>query len=638
MSFDWFRNINLARLPIWASCFVGTVCIAVLVVSAWHEWDSRKNDLKNAEVGVANLARSLTQHAEDTFELADSLLLGLVQDLETGGTAPQSMARIQAFLNVRKPSLGRIRALFVYDEAGRWLATTESVDLQGRNNSDRDYFNAHKSSGDRHSLIGRPIKSRAGGQWIMTASRRFNHPDGSFAGVVLATIDVAYFSEFYSKFDVGAHGSISLLSRDGILLARGPHLDDYVGRDMSSSPLVSGLHSRPDASIYYFKSPLDGIQRLSFYRISDRYPLMVLAARAQEEVLAPWKAEATTRLYFVFGLTALIAFVGFFLIRQMVERQRIAAALLAKEADFRLLAEESSDMVMRIGADEIIRYVSPSSSRVLGWRPDQLVGTPAFGGINPHDRDRVERTVTALKSGEIDEARLLYRNRHRDRKEIWIETTLRATRKAKTGEIDGVVGISRDMTEHKDLQDKLAALATLDGLTGLANRRYFDDRSRDEWARAKRDGTPLSLLLIDVDHFKKYNDRYGHQTGDECLRSVARAVAQQARRPADLAARYGGEEFALLLPNTDMRGCEQVGEALRKAVSALGIPHSLNIPTKIVTVSVGGAISLPAAATSGELNLMIDAADRALYAAKRGGRDRFEMSGQVITLSNAKSA
>jgi diguanylate cyclase (GGDEF)-like protein len=198
-----------------------------------------------------------------------------------------------------------------------------------------------------------------------------------------------------------------------------------------------------------------------------------------------------------------------------------------------------------------------------------------------------------------------------------------------TGAIDGVVAISRDMTEQKDLQDKLAALATSDGLTGLANRRHFDERLSEEWARAKRDDTPLSLLLIDVDHFKKFNDQYGHQAGDGCLRSVARVLAAQAQRPADLAARYGGEEFALLLPNTDAGGCAEVGERIRGALHELGMLHALNLPSKLVTVSLGGATNLPSQGVT-DCSALVAAADRALYAAKENGRDRLVMSGQVV--------
>jgi diguanylate cyclase (GGDEF)-like protein len=198
------------------------------------------------------------------------------------------------------------------------------------------------------------------------------------------------------------------------------------------------------------------------------------------------------------------------------------------------------------------------------------------------------------------------------------------------------VAITRDMTEQKDLQDKLAALATSDGLTGIANRRHFDERLADEWARAKRDGTPLSLLLIDVDHVKRFNDQYGHQAGDACLRSLARILAAQVRRPADLAARYGGEEFALLLPNTGAGGCVEVGERVREALRELGMLHALNPPSKLVTVSLGGATNIPALAVADDS--LVAAADRALYAAKESGRDRLVMSGQVVAWPGARTA
>ena len=238
-------------------------------------------------------------------------------------------------------------------------------------------------------------------------------------------------------------------------------------------------------------------------------------------------SEAFTRLAVVAGLTLVIALIGFALVRYLQQRSRMAAALVAKEADFRLLAEQSSDVVMRIGLDERIRYASPSYARVFGWDPAKLLGAPALAGINPEDRPRVEQTIAALKEGEVEEARIIYRARHREKGEIWVETALRVTRASDTNNIDGVVAISRDITEQKDLQDKLAALATSDGLTGLANRRHFDERLSDEWARAKRDGTPLSLL---VDRRRPFQEvqRSLRSPGRRCLPARAGADTRRA--------------------------------------------------------------------------------------------------------------
>jgi diguanylate cyclase (GGDEF)-like protein/PAS domain S-box-containing protein len=625
------HKINSTRLPLLAATFVALVCVAIVAWSGWREWSARDLDLKHAEVEMANLARSLTQHADDTVELAEAILAGIVSGLETDGMSPERIARIQTLFDLRKARLGRIHALFVYDETGRWLATTEALNFADLNNSDRPYFQHHRESAERKTLISQPIRSRSGGQWVSTLSRRINHPDGSFAGVVLATVDASYFSQFYGQFDIGANGTISLMSADGIMMARSPDDGTSVGRDLSTEPLFKDIDSRASSGVYYYRSPVDGLQRLGFYQRSSHYPLMILAAEAQSDVLAPWRKEAFARMTLVLSLAGLMAVIGFYLVRQMQGRQRMVEALASKEANFRVLAEGSSDMVTRIGLDGRVYYASPSSVRIVGWRPDQLVGTPALAGVNPEDLPRVMETVTALKRGEAEEARISYRTRHREKSEIWVETTLRITRKV-TGEIDGVVAISRDTTEQKGLEEKLQTLATEDGLTGLANRRRFDERLQEEWARAYRDGKPLSLLMIDVDHFKKFNDRYGHPAGDACLRSIAEILAAEARRPGDLAIRYGGEEFALLLPSTEAAGCELVGERIRAELRKLCVTHALNPPSKRVTVSLGGATSWPTAERSIESSSLINAADRALYAAKKGGRDRLVMSGQVVAL------
>ncbi|WP_314953004.1 diguanylate cyclase domain-containing protein [Bradyrhizobium cosmicum] len=630
------RELGKTRLPLWAAGFVVLICVAILGLSAWREWEMRNVDLRNAEIDVANLAHSLVQHADDTFELVDTILVGLVHRLEIDGTGPDTIAKLQAYLPTRKSS-DRIRGIFVYDATGRWLATTERLDFSKLNNSDREYFQRHRDSRDTGTLIGPPVKSKAGGQWIITASRRINDPDGGFAGVALLTIDVSYFVKFYERFDIGPNGSASLLNNGGIMLARShDESSAFVGRDLSNAPLFREWKKRPTAAVYYFKSPLDGVQRLSYYQRSSRYPVMVLASKSQDDVLAPWRRAATIRSTFVLGLVVLIALIGSYLVRQLWQRQRMAQALAANEAHFRLLAEQSSDMVCRIGLDNRLLYVSPSCVRIIGWSPVELLGTSAVAGIHAEDMERVTQTIAALKDGDAEEARLVYRQRHREKSEIWVEAALHVTRASDSGEIDGVVAVVRDMTAQKDLQDKLASLATTDGLTGLANRRAFDERLMEEWARARRDGTQLSLLLIDVDHFKKFNDHYGHQAGDGCLRALGRILSTQARRPADLAARYGGEEFAVLLPNTGPDGCAEVGEGIRQALHDLAMLHTQNPPSRLITASIGAATSLPSQIAT-DSSTLVAAADRALYAAKESGRDRLVMSGQVVSWP-AKSA
>lgn len=181
-----------------------------------------------------------------------------------------------------------------------------------------------------------------------------------------------------------------------------------------------------------------------------------------------------------------------------------------------------------------------------------------------------------------------------------------------------LVRLSRHL---RQLNLKLTAMAAIDGLTGITNRRRFDEQLEVEWRRAKRDGTALSLILIDVDFFKKYNDLYGHVLGDETLRQVAATLAATARRPGDMAARYGGEEFVLLLPGTDQAGAMQLGARVNEAIRALAIPHGQGTASGIVTVSVGVAGwdgGMPAPADAEQL---LRLADAALYEAKGSGRD-----------------
>ncbi len=171
--------------------------------------------------------------------------------------------------------------------------------------------------------------------------------------------------------------------------------------------------------------------------------------------------------------------------------------------------------------------------------------------------------------------------------------------------------------ELKHSRDALSQMARLDGLTGLSNRRTFDDILDREWRRLARVGQHLSIIMFDVDHFKLYNDTYGHGPGDVCLKKIARCAVDALQRPADMVARYGGEEFVAVLPDTQVAGAEAVAQAIRENVAAQNIPHEKSPTAKHVTVSLGHIPKIGRPPTD-----LVTAADHALYEAKKTGRDR----------------
>lgn len=193
---------------------------------------------------------------------------------------------------------------------------------------------------------------------------------------------------------------------------------------------------------------------------------------------------------------------------------------------------------------------------------------------------------------------------------------------AKTRELDTKIAeLEALQAELEEKNRQLQLLSSLDGLTGIPNRRHFDEMLDLEWTRLAREKMPLSLIILDVDHFKRYNDHYGHLEGDRCLKRVAGTLDSLLKRPADIVARYGGEEFAAILPGTDMIGAQHVAENIRRAMVEMRIEHSDSPAHSVVTVSLGVSAVIPGPGCSPAD--LIQAADKALYQAKESGRNRW---------------
>jgi len=186
-------------------------------------------------------------------------------------------------------------------------------------------------------------------------------------------------------------------------------------------------------------------------------------------------------------------------------------------------------------------------------------------------------------------------------------------------------GLLEQINTLKRTEVELQAQSGRDWLTGLANRRRFDEMIQQEWGRAKRDETALGVLMIDIDYFKPYNDTYGHQAGDTCLQQVAKSFSEVVHRPGDMLARYGGEEFVVVLPRTDVAGAAEVAEKIRAQVEALRIPHTNSLVSDLVTISVGVTAMVPT--EKSKPAVLVAAADQALYQAKHEGRNRVRVHG-----------
>ncbi|MCG8614641.1 MAG: diguanylate cyclase [Desulfobacterales bacterium] len=194
----------------------------------------------------------------------------------------------------------------------------------------------------------------------------------------------------------------------------------------------------------------------------------------------------------------------------------------------------------------------------------------------------------------------------------------------KTRELDAKVAELEALKyELEESNEKLRQLSSLDGLTDLPNRRFFDETLVREWQRGRRKQTPLTLIIADIDHFKAYNDAYGHVIGDDCLKKVARGLDKSILRDVDIIARYGGEEFAAILPETDQEGGILIAERMLEAIRKLNITHEQSKTADHVTVSLGVATTIPQ--DSGNATRLIQAADRALYTAKASGRNRYKV-------------
>lgn len=620
----WLRKslrFNRPSLNAGLVAVVLAVCLVLVGVDAWRTWQNRDTILAADMAETENLARSLAQHAHDLVQTTDVILLGLQERIAADGLSPPALARLNALMTRQAEAVPAILRLTVFDPNGDWLTGTGPHAPDDGSVARREYFIRHRDQPNTAVYLDDPRRSRADGRWLLIVSRRIDDEAGGFAGIVEASISIDYLNAFYAGLATGKDGIISLSNTRGILVARSPFRDDKIGTDLSGSDIFTRFLPQSSEGSFRYVSALEGAERLGSYRHVQQYPLVVVVAHGYQHIIADWWQDAISHLAFSSAVAIVLAGAGVNIAAKLRRRQRA-------ERRYRLLAENCIDAIVSLDVTGRQLYVSPAFETLTGWSAAEGNGRDWTRHVHTDDREALHLAIGRLRAGE-SEFSVEYRYCCQDGRQQWVEARCMMVPAGHDEEAQIVANI-RDISGRKAselrqaaVNQELATQANTDGLTGLANRRRFDEALDQERQRAAREETPLSLILLDVDRFKLFNDRYGHIAGDRCLAAVAAALHGVGRRPGDLVARYGGEEIVVLLPGTPVDGALSRADAIRASIEALGIEHDGNPPAGVVTISVGVSTCYPLQQGKAfPAASIVGLADAALYEAKRTGRNK----------------
>jgi len=440
-----------ARLTFGAAILVMVLCLGLAAMDTAQVWNARDQDMREAQRDTANLLEAVGSQVQDTFDVAAAILIGVANRVETGADDPKALASLDRLL-VEEVANARphLRSLAVIDAAGLLIADSAPFDPGQRRYEDRAYFQYHQDHQGTDFHIGPPIQSRSDHIWIITLSRRVERPDGSLIAIVTATIETGYFQSYYDTFDIG--GAILLANADGTLLVRRPFTEGNIGRDLSKSSLFDTYLPKGSSGIALTRSSTDGVVRLNSYRLLTRYPLVVATALAEDDILADWWREARIHLI---GTTALLLFalaLAIWLILEFRDRLQTEARAAQTAAEYRLLADNSSDLILRVALDGTCHYASPAARSLFGVAPEQMVGTNLIEKRSRTNRPELREAFDRLAAGE-ERATIVTRSIRPDGSVLQLEANMQLAL-TEDGSRE-VVAVVRDVTERQAVAEAL---------------------------------------------------------------------------------------------------------------------------------------------------------------------------------------
>ena len=584
-------------------------------------YQSRYDEVSRAEASAGNLRRLLESRLVGMFREVELVLIAVEGGVNTrwverlSARDPNDRARLEQVLRYYSGRLPQAGQVGVVSPDGRLLALDHYGKVWTADVSDRDYLRIMRDDPSIKVYYSRPMFSRIDKRYIVTIVRRIHTADGHFAGLLLSDIGISYIEDMLSSTDYGPHGVVALRDTALDVVARYPAA--RVRGTPGNHPMVEQMATGQPSGVFRFRSINDGEMRLYSWGWLPGMPYVLAVGLSERDYLTDWHG----RILVAGAAGAILAVLGsgiFLLYRR--DRRRHAALL---EHQKRLRASEARFRRLVNAMPTPVIVTRPDARRVLFANPPSAELLTAGDGDPDHRQlrlDEVERVWLVEKVGEAgDVAGREMPLTRPDGEAMWVLVSASAILFD-----DGpalLIGIN-DITARRALEERLQALATTDTLTGIANRGSLLERGEGLLQLAMRHQRPLSVLMLDIDHFKRINDSHGHHIGDEAIRATVRCCIDTLRA-SDVPGRLGGEEFAIVMPETSLTDAVLVAERLRVAVGKQAIALDGIAPLHL-TVSIGVASHDPARPET--FAAMLIRADLALYAAKNNGRDRVEVA------------
>jgi diguanylate cyclase (GGDEF)-like protein/PAS domain S-box-containing protein len=559
------------------------VAVSLCVGTAAYVLQDRLERLDAATRNSTTLARALDEHVRRTFDAVDVLLAVVAGDIAGAGGIPRvTEARVHRMLRAKQALMPQVNGMFVYGPDSILFAGSSRVPAPRLDGSAVEYVKVHKSEPAPVLFVGLPQPSPVSGIATIPTTRRIAGPGGAFGGVVGASLDPSRLEAFYRDLGLAPGQSLVLFRDDGLLLLRVPHSPHLEpGFDVKSTPLMSEGLSKASIGVVHFKSALDGIEHIIAFRSIPDPPLVVAVSNDVAEILAPWRRDAARIAGGVAGALAALAALLWVALREIERHAVDELRLNESERRFASTMQASPESITIAGLDDgKFVEVNPACEALYGFSRREMIGrTGVELGIwlKPEERQRFVDEVR--RDGVVNGRELRLRCKDGRIKDVLLSAAL--------VEFEGqplFMVQSIDISDRKRAEARVQYLATRDPLTDLPNRTLLNDRLSHAIATARRLGSSIAVLFLDVDRFKAVNDSLGHHVGDRLLIAVAGRI-RRAIREEDTLARFGGDEFVVILEG--LRSKDAAEGVARKIPSALAAPFDIDGHTLNVSASMG---------------------------------------------------